>query len=265
VPWELYHASLTDQTPNPEFAYHPKQTSISSLRRMQIGYLVIIMLSPFLGGAGLWFAKKWLLSENGLVAQVNVGVFIVASAVRPLGLLGQLLEQKSVHLQQQAAIRLPEPLDSTDKEMLRACLDRMTVLEDLVVAVDQSCRLQTQETAAVVKDELEKTKSSLTKKFRDAVKTRASSEDDYLRVALEKERDSHDARMHAMEEQLVALRGHVVKEEGMIPSAAYVVGYVLGMSGRVVSRVVFFPLNLTKLLVNVALRPLGLPEPVQTT
>ncbi len=257
MPWELYHASLTNQLPNPEFASHPKQASIASLRRMQIGYLLIIMASPFLGGAGLWFAKKWLLSENGLVAQVNVGVFVVASAVRPLGLLGQLLEQKSMHLQQQAAVPIPEPLDSSDKESLRACLERMSVLEDLVVAVDLSCRQQTDATAAIVREELERTKLSLGKRVREAVKTRSSSEDDYLREALEKEQ----ARLQAVEEQLMALRGMVGKEEGMIPNAAYVVGYLLGLSGRVVSNVVFLPLNVTRAFLTVALRPLGLPEP----
>ncbi|KAI9028575.1 hypothetical protein DFJ74DRAFT_703538 [Hyaloraphidium curvatum] len=136
VPWDLYEASRSARAaaPRPPAAADASSpaaqhalAAAAELRRLELFNLLLVVASPALGGAGLWFAKRYLLSPGGPIgSQFNIGLFVFAAGIRPAVHVAELVKNRAVALQKEAHMPYPE---------IDALRDRVGALEAEVAAV----------------------------------------------------------------------------------------------------------------------------------
>ncbi|KAG0007284.1 hypothetical protein BGZ80_004860 [Entomortierella chlamydospora] len=123
VPWELYHAARTrrvlltsvsaNAAPLDPVLEARRQNAAASLRRQEFFSLLLVLASPFLGGYTLQYLKSFFSSYEDYLSALNIELFIIASAIRPLTHLVSLLKSRALHLQEQ--VHYPD----TDVEILK--------------------------------------------------------------------------------------------------------------------------------------------------
>lgn len=112
APWQLYASARTTRifhqlglTPSTKIVYptqnHSHQDSLTELNRIEIGFLLLAMSSPAIGIALLVYLQTNLdLGLDYLNPHSSV-LFLLASLVKPLGHLHDLVLQRSRYLQSQ--------------------------------------------------------------------------------------------------------------------------------------------------------------------
>ncbi|KAG0270568.1 hypothetical protein DFQ27_004280 [Actinomortierella ambigua] len=166
VPWELYYAARTRRvllssvssnvgTQDPVLEMR-RQVAARSLRRQEFFSLILVLSSPFLGGYTLRYLKTFFSSYENYLSALNIELFIIASAIRPLTHLVSLLKARALHLQDQ--VHYP----STDVEVLKRRVATMeTELNQLrrLVATKREVLME-------VQDNFEPTLLQLTKQIK---------------------------------------------------------------------------------------------------
>jgi hypothetical protein len=91
VPWELYLAAHTRQVLNPSPSdpsdpHHAHRgTSAVALKRNELFSLALCLAVPFIGASLLHYAKGLLSDPERYINKMMIGLFCIASGVRPLG------------------------------------------------------------------------------------------------------------------------------------------------------------------------------------
>lgn len=132
-----------------------RQTAATSLRRQEFFSLLLVLASPFLGGYTLQYLKTFFSSYENYLSALNIELFIIASAIRPLTHLVSLLKARALHLQEQ--VHYP----STEVELLKR---RMATIEAELTQLRRA--FATKREVLQVQDTFEPTIHQLTKQIK---------------------------------------------------------------------------------------------------
>ncbi|GAA5859308.1 hypothetical protein JCM8547_001976 [Rhodosporidiobolus lusitaniae] len=112
VPWEIYYLShvrrVLPSSPSPSSPSSPsftdplsssRLTSTEALRRAELSSLLFTFLVPALGASLLHYVKGLLSDPERYINRMTVGLFVVASGVRPLLRVVKLLKRNSLYHQ----------------------------------------------------------------------------------------------------------------------------------------------------------------------
>ncbi|CAG8558122.1 14662_t:CDS:10 [Funneliformis caledonium] len=121
VPWELYYAArsrrvvnenLTDQADDPAQEELRNKAS-KELRRQELWALLLVIVSPIIGGYALHCAKLYLTDYDKYISHFNIILFVFAAGIRPLMHITSLAKNRTLYLQEQ--VHYP----STEVELLK--------------------------------------------------------------------------------------------------------------------------------------------------
>ncbi|KAL5478771.1 hypothetical protein ACEPAI_2048 [Sanghuangporus weigelae] len=125
VPWNLYLASIPSENlfdPS-EVTDHAKLAAYAELRSLEIFYLVLTVISPFLGGSLLRFVATAISGDPASLSWFSTSLFVLATGIRPWSHLTERLKNRSKALK--ALVEQQDPDDQRDGE------------EDLKVEIDR--------------------------------------------------------------------------------------------------------------------------------
>ncbi|KAG0226321.1 hypothetical protein BGW42_003756 [Actinomortierella wolfii] len=165
VPWELYYAARTRRVLLSSVATNigaqdpvlemRRQAAAASLRRQEFFSLLLVLASPFLGGYTLQYLKTFFSSYEDYLSALNIELFIIASAIRPLTHLVSLFKARALHLQEE--VHYP----STEVELLRR---RVATIEAELNQLRRA--VATKREVLQVQDSFEPTLHQLTKQIK---------------------------------------------------------------------------------------------------
>ncbi|KAF8972868.1 hypothetical protein BGZ46_009986 [Entomortierella lignicola] len=165
VPWELYYAARTrravltsvsaNAAPLDPVLEMRRRNAAVSLRRQEFFSLLLVLASPFLGGYVLQYLKSFFSSYEDYLSALNIELFIIASAIRPLTHLISLLKARALHLQDQ--IHYPD----TDVESLKK---KVATIESELTQLRRA--YATKRDVLQVQDSVEPTLNQLTKQIK---------------------------------------------------------------------------------------------------
>ncbi|KAF9116904.1 hypothetical protein BGX27_008988 [Mortierella sp. AM989] len=165
VPWELYYAARTrrvvlssvsaNAAPLDPVLEMRRQNAAASLRRQEFFSLLLVLASPFLGGYTLQYLKSFFSSYENYLSALNIELFIIASAIRPLTHLISLLKARALHLQDQ--VHYPD----TDVELLKR---KVATIESELTQLRRA--YATKRDVLQVQDNVEPTLHQLTKQIK---------------------------------------------------------------------------------------------------
>ncbi|KAK2460403.1 hypothetical protein APHAL10511_007568 [Amanita phalloides] len=138
VPWTIYqNARLQRPLPSiPPTTIEEKyqQMGASELRKIEIFFLCLTALSPVLGAAFLRYASATMIGPEA-VSWFNVGLFVLATGVRPWTHLVERLKQRTSDLHEAVQYPIP-PNFATTRELL----DRLDNLTRKIEKLEKSIR-----------------------------------------------------------------------------------------------------------------------------
>lgn len=140
VPWQLYHKSrirpsAVQQLRNgvdevKDAAHHAASLAISELRRLELFYLLLSVIAPFLGAQLI--RHIFTAMEVDSLSWFSQTLFVLATGVRPWSHLIERLSQRASHLQDAVhALSIDEKQHTVD-QALTAILARLDTLEEIV-------------------------------------------------------------------------------------------------------------------------------------
>lgn len=138
VPWEIYQKAriqrpLSSSLPATiEEKY--QQIGASELRKIEILFLCLTSLSPFLGAAFIRYATAAIIGPES-ISWFNVGLFVLATGVRPWAHLVERLKNRTGDLQEIVQYPIPPNVITTGK-----LLDRLDELTRRVGKLEKTMR-----------------------------------------------------------------------------------------------------------------------------
>ncbi|KAI0799783.1 hypothetical protein BC629DRAFT_1591930 [Irpex lacteus] len=140
VPWQLYHKSRTrpsavQQLRNgvdeaKDAAHRAAHLAISELRRLELFYLLLSVLAPFLGAQLI--RHIFTAMEVDSLSWFSQTLFVLATGVRPWSHLIERLSQRASHLQEAVHALSNEEKQHTVDQALTTILSRLDALEEIV-------------------------------------------------------------------------------------------------------------------------------------
>jgi len=193
VPWELYHAARAKRIEYLGQTSDLNQDARRSLaarelRRQEFISLIIVIISPWLGGKALHFGKEYLTDYDKYISNFNINLFVFAAAIRPIMHVISLVKSRAIFLQEQ--VHYP----STEVELLKR---RVQHLEHELSQLRRA--FATKRDVMQVKDGMEPALAHLGKTVRRHEKKISTQHGD-----LEQRFDELDARLRQYETYVAA-------------------------------------------------------------
>ncbi|EJD04907.1 uncharacterized protein FOMMEDRAFT_166653 [Fomitiporia mediterranea MF3/22] len=98
VPWKLYRMSIPSErfhTPPAKDAHPIKASAYSELRSLELFYLVLTVLSPFLGATLLKYVATSISGNPNTLSWFSTSLFVLATGIRPWTHLSERLKDRS--------------------------------------------------------------------------------------------------------------------------------------------------------------------------
>ncbi|TFK37016.1 hypothetical protein BDQ12DRAFT_736437 [Crucibulum laeve] len=160
VPWNLY------QSARPVHPRSPAKTPYAAqLRTLEIFFFIMTLMSPFLGAILLQYASRTLLGDDS-VTWFSVGLFVLATAIRPFTHLAERLSERTEELQ---ALSKPSSDDeganasSKEVDQLKA---RVANLEKSLAKLKSRTHGSSEEVYSYIDDALDTLEKSIRKQQR---------------------------------------------------------------------------------------------------
>ncbi|KAG5734673.1 hypothetical protein E4T56_gene18687, partial [Termitomyces sp. T112] len=110
VPWQLYHKARprrrAPSIPPSTVEDHYRHIAVSELRTLELFFLALTALSPFLGAVFLRYATAAVIGEEA-VSWFNTALFVMATGMRPWSHVIERLKQRTTDLHD--VIHYPSP------------------------------------------------------------------------------------------------------------------------------------------------------------
>jgi hypothetical protein len=184
VPWTLYHNSRPRRRSHPrdESEDPHRQLASSELRTIEIFFLSLTVISPFLGAIFLRYVIA-AISGTDALSWFSTGLFILATGMRPWRHLAERFNQRTHELHD--VIHYPPTPDKTQIEILQMRA-QISQLEKLVVGLRAKLADTADDLYLYVDDTVDNLKTSSRKH--------------------EKEYERQEARLKDVEESIAGLR-----------------------------------------------------------
>ena len=190
VPWNLYNTSRARRRsphapfPPPDAADHHHRLASSELHKLELAFLTLTVISPFLGAAILRYFTEYVSGVDG-ISWFSTALFVLATGVRPWRHIVQRLTERAQDLHD--VIHYPPHLHPDNLQTkVEELTERIAQLEKSLASVRAKVGKSTEELYEYVDDAVDAIEKSVRKHDRKCEK--------------------HDARLKGVENNIEGLR-----------------------------------------------------------